>query len=64
MSDEADLAQSHMELEEEMRRRYKKPVGLEVEATGKCLNCGERLDSVKRWCDDACREDWEVRRGR
>lgn len=61
MSDDADLSQSRMELEEEIRRKYQKPVGPEVSATGKCLNCGEPLPT-KRWCDDACREDWELRR--
>lgn len=64
MADEIDRAQDHMELEEEMRRRYKKPLGLEVEAVGKCYNCGDPLEGNKRWCDDACREDWELRRGK
>lgn len=36
---------------------------LEVEAIGKCHNCGTRLSGGLRWCDADCRTDWE-RRGR
>lgn len=33
------------------------------EATGYCLNCDARLAPKQRWCDTACRDDWEkVRR--
>ena len=28
-------------------------------ATGECLNCEERLPMGQRWCDAACRDDWE-----
>ncbi len=64
MSDEADIAQAHMELEEAMRRKYNKPPEFEVDATGKCLNCFEPLSRGKRWCDPECHEDWDSRRRR
>ena len=28
-------------------------------ATGFCLNCDARMAQGQRWCDAACREDWE-----
>lgn len=28
-------------------------------ATGECLWCGEPLPEPLRWCDAACRDDWE-----
>lgn len=59
--DEIDAAQAHIEREEEFRRRYHNPNRLDAEPTGKCLNCGATL-SDRRWCDDECREDWELRR--
>ena len=63
MSDDADLAQSHMENEDMLRRKYgKKPV-LEAEATGECLNCFEPLGFGLRWCNPDCQTDWQKRRG-
>lgn len=35
-----------------------------AEATGHCLNCGDRLRKGRRWCNAECREDWEARRKR
>ncbi len=61
MADEIDAAQAHIEREEEFRRKYHDPERLDAHHTGKCLNCGE-VQATKRWCDDACREDWEMRR--
>lgn len=29
------------------------------EGIGVCLNCGEAVEGVARWCDSFCREDWE-----
>lgn len=26
---------------------------------GLCLNCGESLPDLRRWCDADCRDDWE-----
>jgi len=28
-------------------------------ATGNCLNCEWPLTGGKRWCDAACRDDWQ-----
>jgi len=62
MSDDADLAQSHMENEDMLRRKYSKRPALEVEATGECLNCFEPLLRGVRWCNPDCQSDWQKRR--
>lgn len=28
-------------------------------ATGCCLNCGQPVESPRRWCDADCRDQWE-----
>jgi hypothetical protein len=32
-------------------------------ACGECYNCTASIPGGSRWCDAACREDWEHRRG-
>lgn len=61
MADEADRSQDRLELEDELRRKYRFVVLDGPPATGNCLNCGEPLDAGKRWCNAECREDWGVR---
>lgn len=58
MSDDADLAQIHMEREEEVRKKHTRKPVLEAEPTGECLNCYVPVPVSHRWCDSACREDW------
>lgn len=36
---------------------HRMPTG--PEANGYCYNCNEKLESAQRWCDAACRDDWE-----
>jgi|688.fasta_scaffold980427_2 hypothetical protein len=62
MSDDADLAQSQMEREEEIRKRYKPSPVAEVQAIGFCLNCSEALPKHVRWCSQDCQEDWTRRK--
>ena len=61
MADEIDAAQAHIEREEAFRRKYHNADRLDALPTGKCLNCGEPQPD-RRWCDDACRSDWDKRR--
>lgn len=46
---------------EELRRRaaltVRKPEA--ATATGFCFNCDARLRAGLRWCDVACRDDWQ-----
>ena len=30
--------------------------------TGYCLECGELTEHPRRWCDAACRDQWEKHR--
>ena len=55
--DIADLADEviRTQLEATLRQRY--PAG--PSPTGRCLWCGEPLSEPLRWCDAACRDDWE-----
>lgn len=60
--DDADRAGIEQQLRIDValrsRRCYEQP-----QATGECLNCGERLQDG-RWCDSDCRHDWELRNAR
>lgn len=58
MSDDADKTQDRIELEEALRRREMKNIKY-VEGTGFCLNCGEKLNDNRRWCDKDCADDWD-----
>ncbi len=61
MADEADRSQDRLELEDEIRKRYKFVVLDGPKATGNCLNCGDEVDGDRRWCSPECREDWGLR---
>ena len=58
MSDDADKTQDRIELEETIRRKEMNGIKY-LEGTGSCLNCGEKLNDSKRWCDKDCADDWE-----
>lgn len=62
MSDEADMTQDRMEIEEKIRKRYVHRPEREADAVGYCLECGEELPLTMRWCDADCRDMWELRR--
>jgi hypothetical protein len=66
MSDEADIAQARMDLEEEIRRKYTKQAYQEPVDSPICLNCDTDISALpgSRWCNTECREDWEKRNGR
>lgn len=52
--DDAAMREEHFR---ELALRNKRPEG--PAACGQCLNCGEPLEGLRRWCDEDCREDWE-----
>lgn len=55
--DEADITQER--LEREMERLMKRRAAAGPQPTGFCLWCGEPLRHPLRWCDAACRDEWE-----
>jgi RNA polymerase-binding transcription factor DksA len=59
MADEIDKANevAEVELQARLSKRYK-----QVEPTGHCFNCDEKLPPGRRlFCDLDCKEDWERR---
>jgi hypothetical protein len=66
MPDEIDLAQQNSAMaldlaQQAIRAKADRP---EVEATGECLNCERPLKAGLRWCNAACRDDWQRFSGR
>lgn len=59
MSDIADDSQQQVDDFIRHAIATKKPAGPEF--TGRCANCNEPVEAPKRWCDEACREDWQHR---
>jgi len=75
MSDEADLTQDRLDIEAEVRRKFRGAPKREVEPIGMCLNCQEPFvdddgnelvagGKDKRWCNEHCTKDWTDRRQR
>jgi len=62
MSDIIDQANDRAELE--LRRALSIRRDPAPPPCGMCLNCGETLSRVQRWCDDQCRDDWQARQPR
>lgn len=60
MSDEADMAQMHIERAVEIALNQPRDNG--PAATGFCLNCDTPLLPTHRWCDHDCMTDWSKRR--
>lgn len=58
--DEADIAQPLIEARIEAGIKAASEAKW-LEATGRCLNCGEELADGARWCDADCRDDWQRR---
>jgi|688.fasta_scaffold371682_3 RNA polymerase-binding transcription factor DksA len=61
MSDDVDKTQERLELEETIRKRYRKQEATPIKGMGYCLNCGEPIRKDWRWCDQDCRDDYEHR---
>lgn len=59
MADNAELASRQMELDLERRISSAREL-TRAHITGKCVNCGMKLD-LGRYCDNACRQDFEAR---
>lgn len=55
--DVVDQGNEAAELFNKAALSQRKPEG--PESTGFCFNCEARLAPKLRWCDAACRDDWE-----
>lgn len=63
MADEADRANDTLEkMLDGWRNEVAYQLRHSIQPTGNCLNCDERLDDGRRWCDTDCRNDWERRK--
>ena len=56
--DDVDLAQRHMEQEEEYRRKAVRPTQ-ELERTGFCHWCGEPVQLAAVFCNKECSDERE-----
>lgn len=59
MSDIIDQANERVAIDTQRAIEAARRVDPSVpQSGGLCLNCGEAISPVKRWCDPDCREDW------
>lgn len=59
MADEIDRANEAAEFFQSIAfRNLPKPAPAPT-GIGMCLHCGNALHDSRRWCDAACRDDWE-----
>lgn len=59
MSDEADLADLHIQKVIDYGRKALGKLQIPENESGVCWNCGESVADKRRWCSATCREDWE-----
>lgn len=60
MADDGDRAADLAQIERERAIATRQPTG--PAPTGRCHHCAAPLPPGRRWCDAACRDDWERRR--
>lgn len=59
--DERILEMAEKFQEEQLQRAIEKSRNTAEIGGGHCLNCGEKLLNNKKYCDEWCKEDHEVR---
>lgn len=59
MADEFDRASDIEMAQREFAIKNAKN-GKKIEATGHCLYCNAELPNQKRWCDEWCRDEWQM----
>ncbi len=57
MADNADICDVQNAAAFAAALLVRKPEG--PKATGRCLSCEKKLAEGLRWCDAACRDDWQ-----
>lgn len=64
MADDADLANDLIELQLKSKLDEIGSQAIPENDTGACLNCGEYIGKIKRWCDSDCMTDYQLRNRR
>lgn len=59
--DEKHLEMAEQFQEEQLVRAIQKARSEIVAPTGHCLNCEEKVEGTRRFCNPECREDYESR---
>jgi hypothetical protein len=59
MADEADRANDRAQQNLELSIRAALTSAPSLPAIGSCYNCDEPVAESKRFCDAACRDDWQ-----
>ena len=59
--DEKHIEMAEQFQEEQLIRAIQKARDAIEEPTGYCLNCEEKVDGTRKFCNSECREDYESR---
>ena len=60
MADEIDRANDRAQQNLELSIRAASASAPRLPAIGSCYNCDEPVADPKRFCDAACRDDWQL----
>jgi hypothetical protein len=59
MADDADKTDALSEMTHQSNVYNSRRDEPQAVAIGECLFCGEPVGPGRRWCDAACRDDWQ-----
>lgn len=59
MADQIDIAQEREQTDTARAINAARRAPSGPAAEGRCLHCDMPLDEGRRWCDAACRDDWQ-----
>ena len=60
MSDIFDQASDSEQMDRDLAIRSAREAAPDAPVTGHCLWCNAELTDQRRWCDQWCREDWNL----
>jgi len=60
MADDADKTDALSEMTYQSHIYTSRRDEPQAVAIGECLFCGEPVEQGRRWCDAACRDDWQM----
>jgi hypothetical protein len=59
MADDADKVEALSDMMRQSNMYNSRRDEPQAVAIGECLFCGEPVEKDRRWCDAACRDDWQ-----